>query len=327
MRRLEVCMRKWLYIPVVVLLSGCVTGRSPAQDPQASPGESPTPTPAATGTPAPQSCAGFGAVEEDFLISFELDGHTRQAKVHVPPSYRASEPVGVVFNFHGYTWTADFQEEVTSMNAAADARGWVTVHGEGTGTAATQSWNAGGSCCASAATNQIDDMAFTRNVLSDLKEVVCVDDARIYATGISNGGYMSYRLACEMSETFAAIAPVAALNTAPTCLLTRPVSLLHIHGTLDLLVPYAGAPGVVEDWAAAAGCDMAAAPTTTYQQGEVTCNSYDSCDDDVEVTFCTVTGGGHTWPGGPNLPLLGHTTQDLNATEAILDFFAAHPKP
>lgn len=314
-------MRKWIYIAVVALFSGCATETGSTQDPTPTGEESPTPT--STGTPSPQTCAGFGEVETDFVIAFELGGRDREAKIHVPPGYDASEPVGVVFNFHGYTWTADIQEEVTSLNAAADARGWVTVHGEGTGTVVTQSWNAG-SCCASAVINQIDDIAFTQGVLERVKEVVCVDDARIYSTGMSNGGDLSYRLACELSEVFAAIAPVAARNSAPSCDLTRPVPLLHIHGTDDLLVPYANAPGTVEDWATRLACDMTS--VTTYDHGEVTCNTYDSCEDEAEVIFCTVDGGGHTWPGGPDLLLLGHTTQDLNATQAILDFFAAHPK-
>ena len=148
-----------------------------------------------------------------------------------------------------------------------------------------------------------------------------IDPARIYAAGISMGGIFSYRLACEMSGTFAAIAPVSATMVEPSCHPTSPVAVLHIHGAADDRIPLRGGHGQRtggdRDWPAPqdgvtawSRFDACAATPTQKTEGIASCEVYDQCQASVEM--CVLSGEGHTWP------------QD--AAPKIWAFFAAHPK-
>jgi polyhydroxybutyrate depolymerase len=160
-----------------------------------------------------------------------------------------------------------------------------------------------------------------------------VDRARVFSAGFSNGGFLSYRLACELGDRIAAIGPVSGVDGTEGCPATRPVPVLHFHGTADAVVPYAGGglfgfPGAqasVDGWIARNGC--AAGPEESFSNGEVRCASWTACAAGADVTFCTIDGGGHQWPGGEGLPGGGHTTTDIDASEALLTFFEAHPLP
>jgi polyhydroxybutyrate depolymerase len=168
-------------------------------------------------------------------------------------------------------------------------------------------------------------------MIDALSAELCVDPARIYATGFSNGGFLSHRLACERADRIAAIAPVAGVMGMPSCTPSRPVPVLHFHGTLDTLVPFEGSaqngfPSVRDSFAGwGERDDCTGEPAVTFAQGDTTCETYADCEGGAEVTLCTVTGGGHTWPGGLPIPGLGHTTSEIAATEAMWAFFAAHP--
>jgi polyhydroxybutyrate depolymerase len=219
---------------------------------------------------------------------------------------------------------------LTGMNAAADASGFVAVHPEGTGS--PRSWN-GGACCGTAASSGTDDVGFVAAIVDQLESELCVDRARVFATGFSNGGFLSHRLGCELADRIAAIAPVSGVLGIDACSPTRPVPVIHIHGTEDLLVPYDGNPyrdyisvaDSIAGWVARDGC--AGSPAVTFAQGDATCETYSGCAGNADVTLCTIDGGGHQWPGGVSLPGGGHTSTDLDATAAIWDFFAAHPMP
>jgi polyhydroxybutyrate depolymerase len=146
---------------------------------------------------------------------------------------------------------------------------------------------------------------------------------------MSNGGVLAHRLACELSDRIAAIAPVAGVLGVPDCAPARPVSVLQFHGTLDTLVPFAGnasfpavAPTLAA-WAARNGCDEHG--VEILRQGDSRCTSWPGCDDGAEVVLCVVDGGGHTWPGGQPLPALGHTTSAISATDLAWSFFERHP--
>jgi polyhydroxybutyrate depolymerase len=189
--------------------------------------------------------------------------------------------------------------------------------------------------------NDVDDVGFTRAVIEDIGGQGCIDLARVYATGMSNGGFMSHRLGCEASDVIAAIAPVAGvLGLEPSaCNPERAVPIIHFHGTEDMLVAYEGgglAESIsVEDsimgWADRNGCTDEL--EVTFQQGMVTCETADACEDGSAVTLCTVDGGGHCWPGRPCPTILGsvdlgETTNDISANDAMWDFFrnASLPK-
>ena len=183
-----------------------------------------------------------------------------------------------------------------------------------------------------------DDVAYTETLIDTVSAQRCIDPARVYATGISNGAGMSALLACELPTRIAAIAPVAGVNLVPPCPRGRPVSVLAFHGEADAVVPYAGGkPAVgtaidtppVEDavaaFAARDGCRARPAERTIGT--EVTRVRYRGCDPGTDVELYSVSNGGHTWPGSLDVPRLGHNTQDVNAADLILEFFETHPRP
>lgn len=267
------------------------------------------------------SCEPGGLGPGDVELTLDHDGLTRRYFVHVPDDYDASEPVPLVFDFHGYSSNATQEISLTDMNDLADDEGFIAVHPEGTG--ALQSWNAG-LCCATAMSGDVDDVGFVRAMLEAVASMACVDRSRVYATGMSNGGFLSHRLACEASDIIAAIAPVAGVIGMPMdeCAPPRPVPVMHFHGTFDTIVPYGGGtasgfPSVAETiahWASRNGCTDEAA--STYDMGDSHCETFDECEGGSEVTLCTVDGGGHLWPGG-----LG-SFSTIDATEHMWAFLS-----
>ncbi len=331
-------------IVVVLFIAACGASDQPsaseppapvASAPAGGGAEPPAPAasapPAATSTPPGQPCVGKAALKGNLDWTIASGGRSRITHVHLPPGYDPTKPSPVVLDFHGLSMNAAAEDALAKMNAKADKAGFISVHGEGIG--AQQSWNAG-VCCGEAASSNVDDVALTGLILDELESKLCVDAHRIFSTGMSNGGALSYRLACELTGRIAAIAPVAHVLTIPaaSCKPTRPISVLAFNGTADSLVPYggngAGYPGVVETvsgWAARNGCQ--AAPRQTSKNGNVTCVTYDGCKAGTEVSHCTVEGGGHQWPGGVPVPFLGNSTNDINATDVMWDFFVRHPLP
>jgi len=139
---------------------------------------------------------------------------------------------------------------------------------------------------------------------------------------------MAHRLGCELSDRIAAIAPVAGPNGTVPCSPSRPVSVLHFHGSDDNVVPFSGfvgmfsVPGTMRDWASRNGCG--ATSTEYFSRGDVHCDRWEGCRDGASVELCTIEGGGHQWPGGTTIPFLGHNTADIDATAAMWEFFQAH---
>lgn len=276
---------------------------------------------------APHTCSGKKG-RGSGLVTVMHDGLPRTAWLHVPPGYDPSAGTMLVLNFHGFTSDAAQQMLLSEMNGASDARGFLVVYPQGV----ARSWNAG-ACCGTAWLDAVDDVGFVEALLDELSDELCIDPRRIYATGMSNGGFLSHRLACELSGTFAAIAPVAGvLGVEPEdCTPPRPVPVMHIHGTADPVVPYEGSltfasvEETVARWRQLDGCSTNSSPLV--DQGDAWCVSWSDCDEGAEVVRCTIEGGGHTWPGGFPIPLVGKTSTDLDATGAMLDFFDAHPLP
>ncbi len=174
-------------------------------------------------------------------------------------------------------------------------------------------------------------MRFVDALIDELAQELCIDEKRIYLTGLSNGAYFSYQFACDRGDRVAAIAPVAGSQTDPFCNPGVKVPVLHLHGTDDNTVSYAGsllypsAPASVEGWARDVN-DCRTEPEVSFTLGDVTCETW-SCSPVDEASLCTVEGGGHTWPGAFPVPLLGETNQDIDATEQILDFFSRWARP
>ncbi|WP_232287494.1 alpha/beta hydrolase family esterase [Anaeromyxobacter dehalogenans] len=168
-----------------------------------------------------------------------------------------------------------------------------------------------------------------------------LDRARVYASGISNGGGMAYRLACERPDLIAAIGSIAGGMGTEECAPGRPVPAIEIHGDADPLSPYAeglgpifgdytrGAPGTVAFWAANNGCALETEKKVTFSSTDVLCEQYRACKADARAELCTVFGGGHNWPGSavdlyemdPEVNWWwGYQTDDIHAHEVIWEF-------
>lgn len=303
---------------LLLSIAGCTDSSTAPGLPDAS-GDPPVDDAPDAGGVSTTGCTGLAVPEPDSRRTLESSGRTRQFHVHVPPSYDPETAMPLVLNFHGYTMDGDRQQELSKMNAFADETGFIAVHPDGVG----NSWNAGG-CCGEASAGDVDDVQFVRDLLDDIAGDLCVDAARIYSTGLSNGGHLSYRLACDLSDRIAGIAPVAGTDSTLSCAPARATPIIHFHGTSDLVVPFDGSilPAVddtVAAWAAKNGCGSTT--TRVFSNGDSVCEQFDGCPAGAAVTLCTVDGGGHTWPGGTPLFGLGKTTEDLDATATMWEFW------
>ena len=250
-------------------------------------------------------------------LSMEFDGLSRSYLLFVPSGYDSAASTPLVLNLHGYSSNGGQQVYFSNMNETAEARGFVVAYPNGV----ENSWN-GGLCCGEAAADDVDDVGFLSALVDELARNLCIDRARVFAAGMSNGGYMSYRLACEAPGVFAGFAPVAGGIGIPDCAPARPRPLLAFHGTEDSYVPYAFGEASFHDYAAVAGCT--GDPVRTAY-GDSHCDVYESCDDGVRVGLCTLVGMDHCWPGGePPRRLcetfVGAYSTDLNANEVLWDF-------
>jgi polyhydroxybutyrate depolymerase len=291
----------------------------------------------------------IGAAEPDKLApgdhtrSLQVDAQARSYLVHVPPKYDSANPTPVVLIFHGAGMNASMMQRFSGLNDKADEAGFMAVYPNGTGAGPFLTFNSGGVEW-ELVKQQPNDVTFVSQLLDDLATVVNVDPKRIYATGMSNGGMMCYRLAAEMSDRIAAIAPVAGTMAVTEAKPKRPVPVLHFHGTEDRLVPYGGPDQrvpkfltfkSVEDsvaaWVKLNGCRekpvVEELPDTADDGMKVTRKTYrGECG--AEVVLVTVTGGGHTWPGrGAPFSPIGRSTRDISANDMIWDFFSRHRLP
>jgi polyhydroxybutyrate depolymerase len=269
------------------------------------------------GEPDPQP---RGVTESHVL---EVGALTRTYRLHIPPEL-AAEPALVVM-LHGGVGSAAQAERAYGWNDEADAGGFLVAYPDGV----NRTWNAG-DCCGGAARDGIDDVAFITALVEALQDEFGVSRDRTFATGMSNGAMMSYRMACE-TDVFAAIAPVAG-TVVTTCDGPAPVSVLHIHGLTDSQVRMDGEPGdgigdadgmpvpdAVEVFRAAAACDAA----VVTDEPPVTTAASD-CADDRRVVLVTVADAGHQWPG--SVAREGAADQPstaLDATALIWEFFDA----
>jgi polyhydroxybutyrate depolymerase len=273
----------------------------------------------AAGAPTPAAApAGTGS----FDASLSSSGVTRHYRLHVPALYRPGQPAPLVVNLHGLGADSREQEALSNMSAKADAEGFIVVYPDGI----DHRWAAGPGAESQA------DRRFIRDLVQQLQQQYTLDPQRIYATGISNGGGMTNRLGCDLADVIAAIAPVeGAYNFWQTCAPSRPMPVLAFHGTADTVVPYEGtgrgdlAPPIREwaaAWAKRDGC--AAQPAITLSTQDVTGETWENCQGNATVVLYTIEKHGHGWPGSRFLPQV--TSQAINATDVMWDFFKAHPK-
>ena len=278
-------------------------------------------------------------------LDVPLGVRVRRAIASVPHTPAPVVGWPVVLAFHGGQTHPEFMRRFCGLDALAAAGRAIVVYPAGTGSREDiLTWN-GGNCCGQAMIDAADDVGFVGALLDALAARLPVDGRRIHATGMSNGAMMAYRLAAEMADRIASIAPVAGPMALAAIAPARPVPVLHFHGTLDQFTPREGGVGrcsvtrvshrpVVEgilDWVHANGCppEPRRDPIPCTDEGiTVERFTWGSGRDGAEVVFYRLEGGGHTWPGrAPDSFFLGPCALSLDANRLIWEFFQRHPLP
>jgi polyhydroxybutyrate depolymerase len=236
----------------------------------------------------PKSCSGGARLAPGTTaVELMVGGQPRSFTIHAPSTYTGTTAVPLVIDFHGL------------HEGALLHQGYVLAVPDGIDNA----WNVGPCCTESRA---LDDVGFARAIVDHVRETACIDERRVYATGYSNGGGMSFKLGCDAADVFAAIAPAAFdLLEEIDCKPSRPLSVFIFRGTDDAIVPYAGgastpptlytlpeihflgATKTFERWAQLNGC------TDQPAESGPGCKTYSACSAGVKVTLCTTQGGGH----------------------------------
>lgn len=260
--------------------------------------------------------------------ALSVGGDERSYAVAAPDDRVVTRKLPVVYLFHGLGSNASDTLDYTAMTTLADQRGFLVVAPEAEGK--DKEWDVAG-----IAKGQGKDSAFLDRLVRQVKAKDCVDPRRQFAAGLSNGSGVSIALACRGSDGLAGYAGVATTFYDAGCDDSPPASIIYFHGTGDKVVPFDGGatpafsvravPAVLADWAKHDGCD--ATPTVQQVGEDVRRSTWKGCKDDVRLRSYTIAGGGHTWPGAAApIPSLGRTTDTIDASTLILDFFGITKK-
>ncbi len=268
-------------------------------------------------------------------------GNSYETRIYVPSGFEPGQPTPVVLNFHGLGSTGIQQVALTDYEALAKSEGFIVVHPTGLDIPGRgASWELDQTDIPGR-----DDLAYANDLIDLMIADYCGDTNRIYSTGMSNGGFFTSRLVCELADRLAAASSIAGVSHFDDCNPSRAVPFLAFHGTSDKVVPFLGGTSSLGDGVAGdstffdqvmpeefaefaddAGCSLE--PEVKTISNEVTSFDYGDCGLDTPMRFYEITGGGHTWPGSPIGPLLtaflGKTTDDINATTLSWQFFSEH---
>lgn len=272
--------------------------------------------------------------------SIQVDGRLRTYTLILPDNYSTGRDFPLVIAMHGGGGDADQFESTSKLSEKARSSGFMVVYPEGVrsnGLLGLRTWNAGG-CCEYARDNNIDDVKLLSLLTDHLVASYKINPKKIYATGHSNGGMMSYRLACELSDKIAAIA-VSGCTMVVTrdCQPSRPVPVMHLHSVLDSRVPYLGGIGIsnvyyppvdsgLMVWSGINGCLKAAEVLIDNSDYKLT--QWSECQGQVTIQYYLTRDGGHGWPGGlPGGPFGDTPSKVINANDLLWDFFRKYQLP
>jgi len=339
---------------MILGLLAAITGCSSSSDTSAAAGD-----PGTTGTPttvaaadvaaAPSSgCSAAAVAPGDTQLDLAAGTEAAWYLRHVPTSYSATTPMPLVLDLHGYSEGAKIHVLQTQLSEFGDTHGFITVTPQIERSPARWDTTLGNA-----------DLAFLGSVLDQAEATLCIDQNRVFVTGLSNGAFMTSAMACQFADRIAAAAPVAGIRDIDGCDPSRPVPVIAFHGTADPFVPYTGGlgsaaanlpapdgsgktlgevgavdpatkgpdiPTITGDWAQRNGCGTTS--TESPVTDDVTLLTW-PCPPGAEVELYRVTDGGHSWPGskfsGSIVSVVGKTTFTIDANELIWAFFQAHP--
>ena len=319
-------LKKILFLSLIISSCGGGGGSS-TENPQgnsAAPAPAPVPSSPPTAITSNLNAQAKGTINGKISYN-DID---REFILYVPSSYDSSAKQPLVFNFHGYGSNADEQMNYGDLRSQADANGFILVHPDALDDiGGTSYWNMGGW-----AISVHDDLKFIENLINLLMDKYSVDSERIYSTGMSNGGFFSFHLACNLNASFAAVASVTgsmSYDTFNDCNARKPTPVLQIHGSIDTVVPYNGIQSimkpvsdVMEYWKLNNGCDdfilstPSITPGTTYWTETYL---FENCLNETQNIHLYVQGAGHIWPGS-----IYARINSPNSSQTIWDFFSKY---
>ena len=276
------------------------------------------------------------------VIMVQVGDTYRSVQLHIPAGHDGETPLPLVFNLHGTGGKAERQELLTGLSAVADEEQFLVAGGMGQykfpdgRMAGNVTWNV------NLVPGEVNDIDYILAAIDAIDRKVSVDPKRVYVTGFSGGARMTSRLACELSDRIAAVAPVSGVQFPDDCNPERPIPIITFHGVKDPRNTYhagddptqnsswlAGVEAAVGKWVKSNGCGRQ--DTASKISDEITVISYQDCSDGADVVLYRIDNGGHTWPGSPiadRFPeRLGVTNLDIDASRLIWEFFEAHPLP
>lgn len=303
----------------------------------------PTETPVRSEITASVIPANFVTGPGDYEYTVMLGDAERRYLIHVPPSY-IKEATPLVLFFHGGGGNMNHSARAYGLKEKSDKEGFIIAFTNGDSRLPKDkfaTWNAG-NCCAHARDAKLDDVGYTKVVLQDIERKFAIDTKRVYATGMSNGGMMAHRLACEMADTFRAVASVTGTDGTLACTLSRPISVLHIHAKDDDHVLFDGGAGKdafkdpeqVADFVSVPETiarwvkrdQLNATPKRVLEVPGAYCDLYTGTANTSQVKLCVTDTGGHSWPGSrPTVFRDKHPSQAIIANDVIWDFFKNQP--
>lgn len=295
--------------------------------------------------PAPETTADVSSKLEkpgSYTLSLTHGGQERFYIIHVPLNYNSKKPTPLIFSLHGGAgdMTIQSKDEYYKLISKSDKEGFIIIFPNGysrfkSGKVAT--WNAG-QCCGEARDTHSDDVDFIKTIFDRTAKQLNIDPSKVFSIGMSNGGMMSYRLACELPNIFKAIAAVAGTDNTAKCTPSIPISILHIHAKNDDRVLFNGGAGkafmreskavtdftsvadTISKWVKLNACDPV--PQRVLQTAGAYCDKYSKCKNQVEVQLCVTDSGGHSWPGGKKpIKFEEAPSSAISANDIIWDFF------